>query len=392
MAGLTPQHSHPMGRMVLDFTSPNQCVVQMAAPPACGCGNTFEIVVKQQRIDTDSICITPTGPLPGPVDQQSRPVSLPAPPGNGDPSPSWWTTSWPMDPGTVDQKTPPKPYHVPVKEDPAVPRPTVNHPSSHPVYTKLPVSTLKPGDPSPTPVVIIPSSKNSTLSTTSGTTSSRVTSSPTKSSPTVATITRVVTTSPLPPPSRPQQPSPSRSASPPAPTSGVCNASYTSIDVSELTGLEPHYFSQYLNLLGIGDLLDEILGGVEGLLKGLIGKGGNHPKLVHEFRVRCDVDIPESPVWPEWNEERHDVTDGERGCLETCERQVIKMAGMGLLQECIGVAYRDKPGMGKAREGEGECRFWRGDGDKHEFLPVDSLPSAKGERRPGDGRWQIIYM
>ncbi|KAK5630576.1 hypothetical protein RRF57_006291 [Xylaria bambusicola] len=392
-----------MARMVLDFTSANQCVVQMAAPAACGCGNTFEIVVKQKSLNPDSICITPTGPLPGPVDQQSHPVGLPAPPGSGGQSPSWWTTSWPMDPGTVDQKTPPKPYHIPVKGDPAVPRPSVSHPS-HPGYTKLPVSSLKPGDPLPTPAVIIPSS-NSTSSTrslsSSGTTSSPVTSSPTKSNPpTIATITRVVTTSPLPPPPpRPQQPSPSpspspslsRSANPPAPTSsGVCNASYTSIDVSELTGLDPRYFSQYLNLLGIGDLLDEILGGVENLLKGLIGKGGNHPKLVHEFRVRCDVEIPESPVWPEWNEERQDVRDGERGCLETCERQVIRMAGLGVLKECIGAAYRDKPGVG--RDGEGECRFWSGDGDKHEFLPVDSLPSAKGERRPGDGRWQIIYM
>ena len=183
----------------------------------------------------------------------------------------------------------------------------------------------------------------------------------------------------------------------PAPEPEICNATYTSIDVSELQDLDPHYFSRYLDLLGLGHLLDDILGEVTGLLGGLLGKGGKggpagqKQKLVHEFRVRCDVAIPEGPkpVWPEWEEERPVVKGGERGCLETCERQVIKMAGMGLLQECIGVAYREKPG---ARKGEGECRTWRADEDRHDFLPVDELPSAPGKGGPAGGRWQIIYM
>ncbi len=132
-------------------------------------------------------------------------------------------------------------------------------------------------------------------------------------------------------------------------------------------------------------------GVVGGLLGGLLGNTGpDREKLVHEFRVRCDVAMPEGPkpAFPDFEEHRSVVPDGQRGCLETCERQVIDMAGLGVLRECIGVAYRDRP---EGEGGGGDCRFWSAEHKEHEFLPVDKLPSAKG--RPTDGgRWQVIYM
>ncbi|KAI1279472.1 hypothetical protein F5Y07DRAFT_358638 [Xylaria sp. FL0933] len=147
----------------------------------------------------------------------------------------------------------------------------------------------------------------------------------------------------------------------------------------------------------------------EELLGGLTQQHGRErEELVHEFRVRCDVDIPEDPPFPEFEEHRGNVTGGHRECLENCERQVIHMAGeIGVMRECLGVAYRDHSrveGENRDRrrdgdwegEGVGECRYWSG--GENEFLPVDSLPPAKdkgitvAQGRGRGGRWQVIYM
>ncbi|KAI1360777.1 hypothetical protein F5Y08DRAFT_348469 [Xylaria arbuscula] len=420
MAGLIPRNSDPIGRMVVDLTSTGQYIVHMAAaaPDRCGCDDVFEITVKQKTLNNpDSICITPSGSLPPPsVDQQSRPAGLPIAQDIGG-QPSWLTTSWPMDPPDESHGSP---YQVPVKENPVAPEESCSTEvsySTHTEYLKQIISSLS--TPSPFVSNATATTSASSFSTTTTASSSSMSTTTRPSDPTLSVITKVVTTSPLPspPPSRPQQPSPSQTPttfptrpmpSAPAPLAPeICNTTYTSIDISELKDLDPGYFSRYLDMLGLGHLLDDIMEEVTGLLGNLRGKGAKgkigpfggknaaeKKKLVHEFRVRCDVAMPEGPqpVWPQWEEDRHETKDGggERRCLETCERQVIKMAGMGLLQECIGVAYREKPG---AKSGVGECRTWRADEERHDFLPVDELPSAPGKGRPrDDGGWQVIYM
>lgn len=139
------------------------------------------------------------------------------------------------------------------------------------------------------------------------------------------------------------------------------------------------------------------------MLAGFVGSGAKPAKkkkplappqpLVHQYRVRCDVKLPDGPAAPRFPGEEHTrkVSDGHRGCLEACEREAIGRAkARGQLSECLGVAYRGLfgPGADGGWEGEGECRFWCGDVLEHELLPVHALPGAGEE----EGRWQMFYM
>lgn len=172
--------------------------------------------------------------------------------------------------------------------------------------------------------------------------------------------------------------------------------------------MNPHSYGQYLSLLGHphgssyhrwGFPDDDPIG--MGAGAGATARGGRKKTekgLVHQYRVRCGVELPSgpAPTFPGFEEGGREeeergriVTGGRRGCLETCEREAIARAEVGSLSECLGVAYRElgldgsRPGPGR-----GECRFWHADGKEHEFLPMHELPSAKGE---GD-RWQVLYM
>ncbi|KAI1345788.1 hypothetical protein F5Y01DRAFT_322769 [Xylaria sp. FL0043] len=471
MAGLTPQdYYYNLARMVVEFSGmPGSCVIDM--PTTCqglDIASAIEIVVKQKEVSADSMCAAPTGALSPPTSLNNQ--QWPAPPGNGGQTPPslWTTTSWPIDPGATK---PSNDLPVPVKEDPVVPRPAVVHPSDLP--SEQTVTSAMPAKDTPTPAPVpvkeepaVPSSEScstshissfTTITTTvlnsvlvtplPSSSSPSISSSPSPSTstsvpnkPTLSIITKVITTSPLPPsrpshhhdpppppatrtstvtvPQRPHEPT--RPANPPAPTptpaDPICNATYTRVDVSSLTGLDPHFFEKYLGLLGLGHLVDEILDDAghilempEELLGGLTQQQHGREELVHEFRVRCDVDIPEDP-FPEFEEHRGNVTGGHRECLENCERQVIHMAGeIGVMRECLGVAYRDRHTLEGRRDGgnwdwegegegvgEGECRYWSG--GENEFLPVDSLTPAKdkgitvAQGRGRGGRWQVIYM
>ncbi|TGJ84522.1 hypothetical protein E0Z10_g4244 [Xylaria hypoxylon] len=362
----------------------------------------------------------------------------------------------PGDPAKSDPPPDPPSIQIPVKEEPVVLWPPPVRPA--PIRSSVPIrpspsSSSEPGDtveatPSPTPVSVkekpsTPAPSPSRLQSSS--TSSRPAGPPGKGGPTststsTSTTLKTLTTStpsmrssetgssttvkmssssPLPPPPTasnppksspkpdittfPVRPQPPRPTPPPAPTPidpGVCDSTYTTVDVSELTGLDPHFLEKYLGLLGLGGLLDGLLGG---LLSGILGSGGlagnsEKEKLVHQYRVLCDVALPDGPApsFPDYKggeEHTKTVQGGHRECLETCERQVINMAGQNLLRECLGVAYRPKAG---AAGEEGECRYWCGEHKEHEFLPVDSLPSksreGKGKGKEKPGRWQVIYM
>ncbi|KAI0809913.1 hypothetical protein GGR55DRAFT_145175 [Xylaria sp. FL0064] len=456
MPGLIPQdYYYNLARMVVEFSGmPGPCVIDM--PTTCqglDIASAIEIVVKQKEVSADSMCAAPTGSLSPPTALNNQ--QWPAPAGNGAQTPPslWTTTSWPIDPGAAKPSNDPP---VPVKEDPVVPQPATVQSSSTP--SEQTVTSVVPAKETPTPapvpvkeepavpsescstshissfttitttvlnsVLVAPLPSSSSLSISSSPSPSTSTSEPNK--PTLSIITKVITTSPLPPPrpshhhdSPPPPPptrtstvtvppqQPTRPANPPAPTptpaDPICNATYTRVDVSSLTGLDPHFFEKYLGLLGLGHLLDEILEMPEEILGGLTAGRREREELVHEFRVRCDVDMPEDP-FPAFEEHRGNVTGGHRECLENCERQVIHMAGeIGVMRECLGVAYRDRhpleggDGVEKGGwEGEGECRYWSG--GENEFLPVDSLPPAndKGitvaQGKGRGGRWQVIYM
>lgn len=178
--------------------------------------------------------------------------------------------------------------------------------------------------------------------------------------------------------------------------------------------MNPHSYGQYLSLLGHHQGSSYHRWGFPdddpiGLGAGAAARGGRKKTkkgLVHQYRVRCGVELPSgpAPTFPgfeeggreeEEEEERERgrgriVAGGRRGCLETCEREAIARAETGSLSECLGVAFRELglDASGPGPGGRGECRFWYGDGREHEFLPVHELPSAKGE---GD-RWQVLYM
>ncbi|KAI0975460.1 hypothetical protein F4678DRAFT_326352 [Xylaria arbuscula] len=319
-------------------------------------------------------------------------------------------------PGDPTQGPTPSPTPVPLKEQPAVSS------SSSSVSTQQSSSLSSSSSTITTSTSFLSSSSlaSSTPSTLITTTSTLHTSSSSSTSSTISTsstphtrsiITKTITSTLRPPPStftkptptptppeRPQQPPrPSQSQPPaPTPTPTDCEPGYTSIDISTLTGLDPHFFEKYISLLGIGHILDDVVNSVSNTLDGLglsqwRQSSGAGDELIHEFRVRCDVDIPDGPAPvfpPQFEEHREQIIvmgHGHRDCLEMCERQAIDMAGTGVLKECIGAAYR---GAGD----RGECRFWWGEHDEHSFLPVDSLPASGNGGRNGGGRWQIIYM
>ncbi|RWA03348.1 hypothetical protein EKO27_g11756, partial [Xylaria grammica] len=400
MTGLTSPNPHPIGRLVVEFTtSTGACVIDMpAAGPACG--SSFEIVIKEKEVRPDSICITPTasGPLLAdpnpPKNRRPRPTNLPLPAGGEVQASSWWTSSWPIDPGAGDQggrnilskpgntvmsdpTSDPPSIQYPVNEDPNVLRPPLVRPApmrssvsvqpslsagltsqpsslldpsdpaeatpvpveerpfapvSPPIRPQLPSTSSPPagapgkGNPTPSSSHTLTSVSNSTLSSTlaptlpstlpstltsilASTSTLTTLSTSTTSTPAIrpsetrppVTVT-VPSSSPLPPPPeaidppnplppppppkainppnplpppprpdittfpvRPQQPP--RPTTPPAPGPAyptVCDSAYTSVDVSELTGLDPHFFGKYLGLLGLGGLLDGLLGGLLG--------------------------------------------------------------------------------------------------------------------------------
>ncbi|KAI1297074.1 hypothetical protein F5Y03DRAFT_283962 [Xylaria venustula] len=290
-------------------------------------------------------------------------------------------------PDDPTQGSTPSPTPVPVKEQPAV-----SSSSSVSTLQSSSSSTASSSFSSSTSLSSTSSSLSSTPSTLITTTSTPHISSSSTSS-TVSTsstphtrsvITKTITSTLRPPPStsttptptptlpdRPQQPprpsqTPSQSQPPaPTPTPTECESGYTSIDLSTLTGLDPHFFEKYISLLGLGHILDDVVNSVSNTLDGLglsqWRQSGTDPEeLIHEFRVRCDVDIPEGPTPvfpPEFEEHREQIIvmgHGHRDCLEMCERQVIDMAGTGVFKECIGAAYR---GGERGRDGKGECRF-----------------------------------
>ncbi|KAI1324798.1 hypothetical protein F5Y16DRAFT_423533 [Xylariaceae sp. FL0255] len=205
----------------------------------------------------------------------------------------------------------------------------------------------------------------------------------------------VATYNPIPLPGRPSSaPSPSPMNTVPS----FCESSYTSIDVSQISGINQNTYDSYLNLLGLGSL-------VEGLLGGLLGGGGGnaqssteaHSKLVHKYRVLCGVGMPQGsgPTFPGFGGQEHDITvqGGHESCLAECERTAIEQADQGILSECLGIAYQAS--VEGDDDGEGQCRLWCGDEDEHEFLPVDSLPrddTSDGSNNSQGGRWQVVYM
>ncbi|KAI0534687.1 hypothetical protein GGR58DRAFT_45799 [Xylaria digitata] len=302
----------------------------------------------------------------------------------------------------------PLPTLVPVKERPSAPAPPPSR-SQSPSTSSPPPGAPGKGGPTQTSTRTTLATSTSTTTRPSETESSTIVKVPSSSSvppPPIASDPP----RPLPPPPKPdittfpvrpqQTPRPTPPPAPIADDPSVCDSTYTNIDVSELTGLDPHFFEKYLGLLGLGGLLDGLL---NGLLGGLLGGGGllgksEKEKLVHQYRVLCDVALPEGPApsFPGYKggeEHTQTVQGGHRECLETCERQVIEMAGQHLLRDCLGVAYRSKAG---STTGEGECRYWSGDHKEHEFLPIDSLPSTsrkgKEKEKGKPGRWQVIYM
>jgi len=197
------------------------------------------------------------------------------------------------------------------------------------------------------------------------------------------------------PPPRPTLPhahvsSPPLPVAPPLPP--FCESTYTSIDVSEISGVNPHTYDNYLNLLGVAKPGHDL-----SLRGGVFGGGGKNRNNIaevksthmHQYRVRCGLSLPPGPgpVFPSipgGREHTITVPNGHRGCLESCEREAIASADDGALDECLGVAFRAKL---EGIDGEGVCKFWAGDRNEHHFLPVESLPNGGG-----GGRWQIIYM
>ncbi|KAI1187622.1 hypothetical protein F5B17DRAFT_399081 [Nemania serpens] len=358
-------------------------------------------------------------PPPATVPEKEEPPAHPGPPADGPAPPDHMPLSPPARPeggggGPDIPGTPPLPTQ---RSSFSPPRPSKTEP---PGIVKI--SSSSPP--------LVPAS---TLSSTPSITPSNTPSPPPSPSPSPSN------TSPLPAPERPEQPPapdppavsspppppppPPPSAPPPpppapAPAPGSCESTYTTIDVSEIAGVNPHSYGQYLSLLGHhhgssyhrwgfppdDDDDDEPLGAGP-LGAGATARGGGREKetkkgLVHQYRVRCGVELPSGPAptfpgFEEGGQQQQEeergriVTGGRRECLETCEREAIARAELGSLSECLGVAYRelglDRDGPGPGR---GECRFWHGDGREHEFLPVHELPSARGE---GD-RWQVLYM
>ncbi|KAI0108918.1 hypothetical protein GGR51DRAFT_570169 [Nemania sp. FL0031] len=343
----------------------------------------------------------PDGPRPAPGRSPLQPAAVPPDKGgDGSGSPPGSSPS----PSPPPDSAPPPPPPPPPPAQPTEPEP--------PGFIKVSTS-LPPPPPASTLQSTSSSTPDSTPTPTPTQTPTQTPSPPPERSqePPPPDPPQASASPPPPPPSRPASPPPS----PPAPAPGFCASAYATIDVSELSGVNPHSYGQYLSLLGHNNIGPGIPGGAHPDIPGH-PHHPHHPHhqdggsgitlaqgkkaLVHQYRVRCGVEMPNGPdpVFPGFGggkEHARTVTDGHRGCLETCEREAIAMATQGLLTECLGAAYREIIGVlggsGNGDEGgggKGECRFWYGDGMEHEFLPVHSLRDAHLDVN----RWQILYM
>ncbi|KAI0857737.1 hypothetical protein F4860DRAFT_340161 [Xylaria cubensis] len=442
MAGLVPQNAQAIAQILVQYmSSTGACVIDLpAAAPALSICSSIEIRYVIEELE-DAICIEPTlAPAPAPALAEPQPLVFKHPPpapgreANGSPRRTKGSPRvlddvseedcdedenghvvippMPNDPAGDD----PSPSRVPVQERPVVtlsstsltptPTPSISRPpavekSSSIVSNSTSVSTSSSHPslpPSSSPSSSIPSSSRPPPKTTPSNTpglptltltkvlsstlrpppppTSHSTSHSTSPSPTPTAPVRAPDPPkpppPPPPPPPPTSPVPPPPPPPPAPVPDPCESAFTEIDVEKIES-KPASYDQYLHLVGI-DLAQHH------------SKDEVKTTLVHQYRNRCGVDLPPgpAPVFPgvDGGQER---TTGYRRCLERCEREAILKAGDGLLHECLGVAYKSRPG---ALNGEGDCRFWSGDKDDNMFLPVHMFPDTSGD----DNRWQIIYM
>ncbi|KAI4867656.1 hypothetical protein F4820DRAFT_467538 [Hypoxylon rubiginosum] len=223
------------------------------------------------------------------------------------------------------------------------------------------------------------------------------------------------------PPASPTPPAPVRPAhpdhpAPPHPAPVYCDAEYFRMDVTTISGLDPHDLSLYLDLLGVGKLGLDLDHGLSGLVGGLLGGAVDddetrviHKELEHAYRVRCGVPLPRHEKGEGEKKEKkkgkkhgkhgkHEKGEkGERGeeevefprhdkvltvnsrteCVEECEMGAIEKARDSKVRECLGAAWHPR----LARE---NCRYWTGASD--EVLPVDELG------REETGEWEFVYL
>ncbi|KAI0550460.1 hypothetical protein F4679DRAFT_594642 [Xylaria curta] len=438
MAGLVPQNAQAIAQILVQYiASTGACVIDLpAAAPALNICSSIEIRFKQEDVIeelVDAICIEPTlAPAPAPAPAEPHPSVFKQPP----PAPGPWRTkgsprvlgdvseedcdedenSHVVTPPMPDDPPEPLPTRVPVQERPVItqssasltptPTPSISRPpvvekSSSVVSNSTSISvtsshpSLSPSSsPSPTP---LPSSSTPSSSRPPP----KITPSSTPELPTL-TLTRVISTPrpppystsyspppapthtttvrhpdpPKPPPPPPPPPtSPVPPPPPPPPTPDPCESAYTEIDVNKIES-KPDSYDQYLHLVGIDLAQHHSKGPTEQEVK---------TTLIHQYRNRCGVDLPQgpAPVFPGVNGGQ-EQTEGYRRCLERCEREAILKAGDGLLHECLGVAYKSKPGA----PNQGDCRFWSGDKDDNMLLPVHMFPDTSGS----GNRWQVLYM
>ncbi|XXH02902.1 hypothetical protein Hte_009291 [Hypoxylon texense] len=276
-------------------------------------------------------------------------------------------------------------------------------------------------------VTTTPSSSSSIIPATSAS------SSPTPEQPPVHIPTPPAAAPPAAaPPASPTPPAPVRPAhpdqpAPPHPAPVYCDAEYLRMDVTTISGLDPHDLALYLDLLDLGKLgLDlDLDHGVNGLVGGLLGGAVDddetrviHKELEHAYRVKCGVPLPrrekgkgekkkdkkkgkhdkhdkhdkhgkgkkgdrrrdEEGVDEEVEFPRHDkvLTAGSRKeCVEACEMGAIEKAKDKVVRECLGAAWHP-------RLGRENCRYWTGASD--EVLPVDELG------REETGEWEFVYL
>ncbi|KAI0466135.1 hypothetical protein F4859DRAFT_527430 [Xylaria cf. heliscus] len=338
---------------------------------------------------------TPTSltPIPTPP-SVTRPLAPPAGPGNGSTSILTSSRHLSSTPSPSPSSSPSLSLSSLISSFSSSLSSSISSPSSSPSpsSSRIPPTTTPPSDPEPSTLTKVPpSSPDPPSPSPSPTTPVRLPDDDPPEPPSSADPDPPPRPSNPPQPPPPSMPPPPLPSPPPTPAEAIpdpCESAYTTIDVGDISDVDPGAYTQYLHLVGM-DLAQ------------------HHPKdkfsiktveieteesLVHQYRVRCDVGLPEGPVpafpGPGAGEERTTVVgQGHRACLEACERAAILMADDGLLRECLGVAYRDRVDAVDG-EGEGECRFWWADKRENMFLPVNALPSMGGE----DGRWQVIYM
>ncbi|KAI1737698.1 hypothetical protein F4680DRAFT_467967 [Xylaria scruposa] len=448
MAGLVPPNAQAIAQILVQYiSSTGACVIDLpAAAPALNICSSIEIRFKQEDVIeelADAICIEPTlAPAPAPAPVEPQPSLFKHPP----PAPGPWRTkgsprvlgdvseedcdedenSHVVTPPMPDDPPEPLPTRVPVQERPVItqssptsltptPTPSISQPpavekSSSIVRNSTSISASS-SHPSPSP-----SSSSSSFSTPSLPSSSvpsssrpppRTTPSSTPELPTL-TLTKVLSSTTRPPPhstSHSRSPSPTPTTAvrhpdppkppppppppppttshvppppppPPTPVPDPCESAYTEIDVNKIES-KPDSYDQYLHLVGI-DLAQHHskTGATEQEVK---------TTLIHQYRNRCGVDLPQgpAPVFPGVNGGQ-EQTEGYHRCLESCWREAILKAGDGLLHECLGVAYKSKPGA----PNQGDCRFWSGDKQDNMLLPIHMFPDTSGS----GNRWQVVYM